>query len=319
MPTSPANASPATAAPDTDQGSAARPRARRDQTIEALRIISAFGIVVFHAHARGYETGFAGLVVFIAISTMFEGSLNWTRVRSLTALARTLLLPWAFWFVAFALLNRVAHKPVLPGGLSPLGLLAGTSIHLWYLPYMFAVLVLLNLAKQHVTQRWLFRLTVLAGTLALFSAPLWYGQLPALTRPLPQWAQAMPAVLIGLALGLAPLLRAEGLAGLAVLAAAFLYAVAAGLPGFSLPYAVGVAALVLAMAIKRIGLPAWFNVQPVADCMFGVYLVHLLGLTVTNRLLGPSTFAGSALAFAGCLVAVYTARKFVPASRAVLG
>jgi hypothetical protein len=278
------------------------PRVVRNQAIEALRILSAFGIVVFHAHAPGFDLAYAGLVVFLALSPMFECSANWHRVRSAASLATTLLAPWAFWFVVYGLVNILGHKAHPTGWpCGPLGLLAGTSIHLWFLPFMFMVLVLLNAAKPRVDRQILLWLSAIVGTTLLAGAPLWHEGWAELPRPLAQWMQGLPAVFGGLVVGLTRGKSMASFGGMVALLAGLVVAVTAALPGLSAPYLVGTIALGLTLAISHRGLPAWFNVQPVADCMFGVYLLHPLALTATNRLIGPATLVGATMAFIASL------------------
>lgn len=289
----------------------------RNQAIESLRILSAFGIVVFHARAPGYEIFYSGLVVFLALSPMFETSTNWHRIRSVTSLAKTFMIPWLFWFVVFGVLNAVTHKPILSGGWNVLGVLAGTSIHLWFLPFMFAILVVLNGAKPRVSRTALLWMAVVAVSALLVTAPLWQEARDAWPRPVPQWAQALPAVLGGIVVGLAA--GGAGTVALGILCAALTVAAFADVPGISVPYAIGAIALGLATLAGRMRLPPSYNVQPLANCMFGVYLIHPLALSAFNRLVGQATFTGAALAFLVSLFVVWMAQRAVPQSRLVIG
>jgi hypothetical protein len=117
----------------------------------------------------------------------------------------------------------------------------------------------------------------------------------------------LPAALIGVALrerlGLA--ISAMGLA-----ACSFW-----NVPGISLPYAVGGAAVIAALHLPR---SVW-NVESVSSCMFGVYLVHIAFLGVFNRLLIPRELSTAAAAFLAALFGVWLIRRLLPEAKIVLG
>jgi hypothetical protein len=126
-------------------------------------------------------------------------------------------------------------------------------------------------------------------------------------------------VLAGIALGCAGRAGKAGVAGLALVGAGLVAAVLEQLPGIGLQYTLGIVASAIAVLTGREWFPRSINVQPIADCMLGVYLVHLLALAVGSKLLGHGTSASAVFAFLLSLAAVWLARRHLPLSRKVLG
>lgn len=248
--------------------------------------------MVYHAGAPGPEYGYSGLVVFLALSAFFVR-------RKPVSLVRRILVPWGFWLIVYGAFKAVAGNPIFLD-IDPLSaVLAGTSLHLWYLPFIF-------LASWAI---WLTRATPLAGALIaaamLLSSPWWRDL--GIMAPYAQWLQALPAIGIGLAL--------RGRVSMAIAVAAVAICFALQVKGMSIPYLVGTAALLAAMRLPRLQL----NVEPLSSCMYGVYLVHILALVVFNRITGEGQFLTAVLAFAFSCAGVWIARRFVPATRLVLG
>jgi hypothetical protein len=122
-----------------------RMTASRRQDIEWLRVLACLGIVWYHARGPGEEFALAGLIVFVMLSVVLAHPREEPLKDRLHARAERLLLPWIFWWGVYAVLDVVtgragrwtaAEWPVL--------LLAGPSIHLWYLPFMFFVLLAMD-------------------------------------------------------------------------------------------------------------------------------------------------------------------------------
>jgi hypothetical protein len=271
------------------------PQLARNQSIEAVRILAAFGIVLFHSGAAGSELGYSGLVVFTALATYFAGS-------GAAKLARRVLVPWAFWTVFYLGWRFAADGSPFHEGLSPVAsVLYGT--HLWFLPFIFAV----NLALSFATARWV-PLACGIGAFALLAASPWWRELQlASGAPVTQFLHAIPAALLGVAF--------RQRVGMAVSAAGLVVCLLWSVPGVSLPYAVGGFAVLVAMLLPRL---PW-NIEAVSACMMGVYLVHIAALGVFNRITGPASLITVLAAFVASLAGVLIVRKWVPASRWVLG
>jgi len=103
-------------------------RPPRNQAIESLRVVAAFGIVAFHAKVAGAQAFYAGLVVFLFLAPMFEAGPNWLRKRGTGELARTLLLPYAFWYLFYLAANFFVGKPLFVDWVFISVLAAGPSL-----------------------------------------------------------------------------------------------------------------------------------------------------------------------------------------------
>jgi hypothetical protein len=250
----------------------------RRQDIEALRLLSAFGIVWFHTGTVGVPGGgwgYAGLVAFLALSVQLGGRRGQADAATLKRRARRLLLPWACWFGIYGLWNAHQGLPLLAADQHPVAaVLAGTSIHLWYLPFMFMVLVGLDVLKAHAPPA---LLSAAAGGLAIAgvaSAPWWRPISLGWPYPLLQWADAAAPVLLGVFLsGASALPRALRLA----LSAGVVLAAAAILPfqWLGLPMLLGSLA---ALLVHGGGLAGRIRIdlRPASDCTLGIYLCHSL-------------------------------------------
>jgi hypothetical protein len=294
-------------------------RTKRNQAVETLRIVCAYGIVQFHAHAGEWHFAYTGLIVFIVLSPMIDVLINWDRIRSPAALARSLLVPWAFWMIVYGAVNLALHKPLLPSGYTFGSTLIGTSGHLWFMPFIFGVLVILNALKSTTTPLALFWSSAIAATALMATAFLWRPVSLDWRVPLNQWIYAAPPALAGIALGCAGRSGKAGTAGLALVATGLIAAIFEQLPGIGVQYTLGITASAIAVLTGDKWFPRSISVQPIADCMPGVYLVHLLALAVGSKLLGHGTIASVVFAFLLSLGAVWLARRYAPVSRRVLG
>lgn len=248
---------------------------QRRQDIELLRLLSAFGIVWFHTRAYGGAVGYSGLIAFLILSITLGGKSGAPDVDTLWRRAQRLLVPWLFWFAIYSALNLRQGDSFIPldNGVAA-GVMAGPSIHLWYLPFVFLMLVALDLVKAHVPARALARA---AGTLALVNvatAPWWRPVTLTWPYPLLQWADAIGPVLVGVFLLCANTLAAwqrNAIAAMLVLSAIGV----AGFNSIGVSDAIGFAAcLVIASGILDGRIPV--RVQALSDATFGIYLSHIL-------------------------------------------
>jgi hypothetical protein len=284
----------------------------RRQDIEALRLLSAFGIVWFHTGQAGGRVAYAGLIAFLSLSLLLGGRRGRPDAATLRHRTRRLLLPWGIWFTVYGLWNRSQGLPVLPVDLAPVGaVLAGPSIHLWYLPFLFACLAGLDVLRARLPPA---RLSTTAGLLAAAvtaSAPWWRPVTLGLPYPLLQWADAAAPVLLGVFLlgsdRLAPGLK-RTIAGLNLLVAAAVVP----FDWIGLPLLLGQAAVLLidsgrTSAWVRCDLTAW------SGATFGVYLCHSLvfALLLQWGALPPALLPWAI--FGGALAVAMSVRAFVPA------
>ena len=293
-------------------------RPHRGQAIEALRIIATFAIVAFHEKVAFSDVVYSGLIVFLILSPMLDIHYNWDRVRSVKVLAERLLMPWAFWMLIYAAINVVRGNSIIMKGEGVSGLLYGTSSHLWFLPFIFLVLVALNVWKQWINQKILFWASAVCAVVFLANAAAWQGLVLSLPPPFAQWLHAAPAVLIGIVFGLVGRNWPPAVAALAALAIALLLLISNALPGLSFPYAIGVISVAAVVMWGPRLWPGW-DVQPIADCMLGVYLSHMAWLSVFRPLTGSGSYLNATVSFFVALLVVYLARRYIPKSKYALG
>ncbi len=291
----------------------------RNQAIEALRILAALAIVAFHAQLGDYRWWHAGLVVFVFLAALFavrpgEGQ------RSALAIVRRLIVPFAFWYAVYLAANYAMGRPLLLADNAVTAVLAGPSFHLWFLPFaalLFMIITQITRLSLRL-QQFCGVVCALGGYAALFASAMWFPLLWDLPVPLTQWGHAFPAALLGIAAGLQ--LREDRFSrklilfciGPALIGRIF------GISSIVLAYYAGFLAISLMMVLSRYW-PERLSVQPIADCMFGVYLTHIIALAVAARLVERGSIAQVIIAFALSLAAVWAARRFVPVSKAVLG
>ena len=246
--------------------------------------------------------------------------------------ARRLLLPWLVWFAVYGGVNVARGGDIVPAGQGLLaGTLAGPSVHLWYLPFAFGCLLLLDVARAHVPAR---ALALAAGVLAVglvAAVPAWRPVSLQLHAPLLQWADALAPVAVGV------FWRGAGGLPRAVVAAvsAALLAAVVGVcvatnwgAGFGPALLLGFVATgwlvartprvmqqaVTQQAVERdMAAPRYrLNLQPLSDCTFGIYLVHsgvFLFLLLTGYV--PEPFLPEAI-FVLSLALVYSLRRLAP-------
>jgi hypothetical protein len=292
----------------------------RDQSIETLRILATFGTVAYHAGAPFHEFAYSSLIVFLALSPMVDTRFNWDRRRPVEALVAALLIPWAFWTLLYGAVNLLLHRPLFPEGPASTGILYGTSQHLWFLPFMFAVLLLLNILKRHIRPSVLFWFCTIMTATLLVTVSLWRPVSFTFPPPFPQWIHAAPAVFAGGVLGLAGKMnRGSRLAATLIVAMGLVVAMLAWLPDIGIPYACGIVMIALVARFGPGRLPPTWNVQPLASCMMGVYLSHMILLRIFGAITGHGNYVTVTLAFVTGSLGVWMARRFLPATKRILG
>lgn len=254
---------------------AAVERPARQHSLDALRIAAAAGIVWFHAdpHAQSAHIGNAGLPVFLLL--VGYAVANTARRRPLGEYvqerARRLLVPFAAWYAAYCIEVAVVAGPEQLAArltLSPLATVQGPALHLWLLLFAFGISALAALALRPVVPGRTTFSALGAGALAVLGAQ------PALAPPEPiaQWWYALPAVLVGLALGHA---EERERRWLSVLLGAGVLAVCAltypRSPGAAVEYAIG---CTLAIAATQVRIPPVPAIARGAELTLGVYVLH---------------------------------------------
>lgn len=269
------------------------------QGIDLARFVAAFGVVVAHALASPRDwVGHLALAVFL-ILTAFLAMQSAQRAGGTYAFlprARRLILPWLVWSAFFRLLDMAISDS--PDRFQPLtdpwSLLYGSYIHLWFLPFVGLAMVLVGPVVKYVTtpERLMIGSVLLTG----LSAPLfWAHEALSLPEPLPQWAFALPAYVLGLLLGVGhPMGKAwvPLLAGVAMTALAVI--LGQGAP-WTITLLIGLAGFELFWRLPLRG--AWL--KHLGQVSFGIYLIHPFFMLVAYKLIGPraESLLGAALAF----------------------
>ncbi len=265
------------------------PPHNREWSFEYLRILAAFGVVWFHTGTEQFHwLGASGLYVFFLISLVLLA--RTPTEQPLAAFAagklRRLMVPWVFWALFFLLIALIRLWRHGTHFFEPWMILAGFSLHLWYLPCLFCASVALYWMRR---SRPFF--DTLSGVAVLAAAGLVLlvvnGMLRPQTPPLAQWMAAVPVTLLGFALGRMLLIPNAQQRRLAI--AAF-------------------TACTLAACVVRMRIPAWHTED---DMM----IVHGFGLFLVARCL-PLPKTKAVLHFAPLTLGIYLMHPFV---RDVLG
>lgn len=263
------------------------------QSIDLARFVAALGVVMAHALASvPSESGqmapvghvslglFLILTAFLAVQSAERAGGRYDWIARVPRLA----VPWLFWSAFFRLLDELVFPP--PGGFhllsDPWTLLIGSTIHLWFLPFVMLAMVLVQPVARLVSSA--RRLGLALGLFVLVSVPLFaaHGALP-LPEPLAQWSYALP--LYGYGLLLAPAHRL-GRAGWPLLAMAALTLLAVPLSGAAAwAFAPLGAALVFEgfwrLPLRHRWLPGLGRVA------FGIYLMHPFFVLFAFKAFGP--------------------------------
>lgn len=161
----------------------------RNGSIDILRLIGAFGIILFHCGAPYASIGLAALPMFVMLLVYFGAG------TPLSASANRLLKIWVIWSAIYALL-KIAQSTVsgtdMGNEFEPWMVWTGTSIHLWFLPFCALFLGLNAWALRHLPDRALIAVACVLSTLCVITAQT--------TAPIPlaQWVTVIPAAFTGL-------------------------------------------------------------------------------------------------------------------------
>lgn len=282
---------------------------RRD--IELLRIVSAFGIVWFHSQSIGHEVSYGSLIFFLLLSTYLAGLCTQPPADFVGRRAKRLLLPWGWWFLIYGLVNLWGGRPLIPPNDEILlSILAGPSIHLWYLPFMFGCLIIFDVLRMLIRISWLAYGSVALAIVLLLTTSFWRLNALQMGAPVAQYAQALPAVLIGVFFS-----RFDALHGLAkwvivlLIFSAAAYAVSA--EGVGIPYLVGISAGLFLIVPQNI-LTSIKIPSSVSQCMLGVYLVHPIILGVAAKMSFTSQVWAAVFAFTLSTALVFLVRTYAP-------
>lgn len=300
--------------PDSDSPRPGKPALRQD--IEILRILSAFGIVWFHSGFDRTGIGYSGLVVFLVLSAYLAAARPPAGVpfgRILARRALRMLSPWAVWMAAYGIRNHIIDRNIVEtdrGWIN--GVLAGTNIHLWYLPYMFAVTVGLDLAIPRLRRSWMGAVAAV-GAIALLSTPqIWRPWAATHGYPTVQYIHGIAAIFAGVFLAaFNDLPKRWSLPLLAMLFATCAVDFWLKIEGVGTAYLTGIV-LCSWVLLRPPKLPSRLDVRTISGCMFGVYLSHIFfdrwyyGFPRLPELAQPF------LTFSSALLLTWALRRFLP-------
>lgn len=282
----------------------------RRQDIELLRIFSAFGIVLFHA--TGNDIAYSSLIIFVILSMFLAGvekrelTVNLVKKR-----LRRLIFPWITWFVVYGAFNLVRQKNFFPvnNGIVA-GILAGPSIHLWYMPFIFWCILFYDVVKNNFSRKIISYASPIFAALILFLTPFWREVSIGLGAPLAQYAHALAAIFIGIYFSY--------FNGQNKYFSIFVLTLIVISSIVSFPFKdVGVtyffAILCSLLLISKFGEKFQkIDFSPVSQCMLGVYFVHAMVLELVSKLLPGAGLLIPFLVFLISTLAVYIAIRLFP-------
>jgi surface polysaccharide O-acyltransferase-like enzyme len=171
------------------------------QDIELLRIFSAFGIVWFHSPITiGKHIAYSGLIIFLIISTYFS-SHPYKKIKSFSDKARRLLVPWLLWFLFYGLINIMLGKAFIDTNKSIIeGILSGTKIHLWFMPFIFMAVIFFDFIKKYIKKDYMNLICTFFIVTILFTSDIWKPYTAKLGSPWWQYANALVGLFIGVIL-----------------------------------------------------------------------------------------------------------------------
>ncbi|MFN3254029.1 acyltransferase family protein [Roseibium album] len=271
----------------------------RNGSVDLLRFVGAIGIIQFHCGTPGHSISLAALPMFVILLVYFgEGS-------DLGSSARRLIAPWLIWSAVYAVL-KIAQSVVSGTSLSsefaPWMLFAGTSIHLWFLPFAFVFLCASTTVPERLPLAALWTLCLVLSAVAL-----WAFNTQTVPAPFTQWLAVISAACTGLLMSRTQ----NSLLPPTVLAFCAATAFFLGVEGITDQLLIAGLAVVLAMEVH---LQQSALTDFLSNISFGLYLSHpavlaavLYVVPVNSPLLFPLVAAGS-------LAATLVVKKVFPAS-----
>jgi surface polysaccharide O-acyltransferase-like enzyme len=260
-------------------------KAARLANVERLRVFAMLEIVCFHDHAdRLPWVGGLGLPTFLLLTNLFNTTLTQKRgvAKFLEDKRERLFMPWLFWsavYLVLAIQSAFRHGVPLHDALSWMMILAGTSSHLWFVPFALfsaGLVAGVQYSTRHLPDRPVAYSALGAGVAVLACCAVLADR--PFEAPIPQWIIAISSAFFGLGLG--RLVLAEGALKFRHVWPLALVALAGALAGqlyfhsfLVWRYAVSLL-LVLAMLLR----PG--KAEPISKflspLLFGIYLAHHL-------------------------------------------
>jgi hypothetical protein len=288
---SPSSAAPSAVSPPAPAATSTTPtlkakveKAARLANVERLRVLAMLEIVRYHDHGdRLTLVGGLGLPTFLLLTNLFNCTLTHKRgpAKFMQDKRKRLVVPWVFWslfYGAWLFWGAFRHGQPVSEVLSWQMILAGTSSHLWFVPFAFASATLVASA-QYFTRTLPDRATGYAAVVVGAAVLIGIGLMPPreYAAPIPQWLLSTPSAFLGFALGRlviadGPQFRVRTAWPIALGAAALATYCALFAPNFLMQrYATSIL-LVLAVLLVP-GRPEPVS-QFMSPLLFGIYLSH---------------------------------------------
>lgn len=259
-------------------------KAARLANVERLRVLAMLEIVRYHDHNdRLVLVGGLGLPTFLLLTNLFNCTLTHKRGpdKFMADKRQRLVVPWIFWslfYGVFLAISAYRHHEPLSEVFSWNMILAGTSSHLWFVPFAFASAGAVA-AAQHLTRNLPDRAT---GNVALAIGAvvlIGLGLLPEreYIAPIPQWLLSTPSAFLGFALGRlvladGPQFRLKTALPIAVGALAMSLYCGLFFPNFLMQrYSTSILLVLAALLVHGKPEPVSTFLSPL---LFGIYLAH---------------------------------------------
>jgi surface polysaccharide O-acyltransferase-like enzyme len=257
---------------------------RRFHNLDRFRIIAALGVVWFHTEGLpGRSVAYGGLCFFLLTSFMLIGMKRHEAIRdALRKRFSRLIVPWLFWCAVYMILQIARLILGVEPNLAPYMVLTGTSIHLWYLPYVFVIAMAFHLLQAKIRTDKAAAIAVVTATISVVfcvAVPIAQRFLQT-SEPVSQWLYGITACVSGWVVGRFVMTNEKKLGvvkSVVFLAAIILTCVSMVLCGFPFlgwSYVTGIGLFALALL-----LPNWDAndlLRRSTSMSMGIYLVHPL-------------------------------------------
>lgn len=278
--------------------------------LDLFRVVAMFGVVWYHSNINfGHEVSYSSLVFFLAVSVYLSGNSKKSFREYIVDRFNRLILPWLFWFILFGVVSLLRGRPFLQvDGGALAAVLSGTSIHLWFLPYIFFVSIFFDFLRRIVNVNIVGSFTLFSLLILLAFVCEWRGTSLGFGYPWAQYFHGAAPVLLGFFLSLRIQWRLWAVWAV-ITSVLILSYLAIPAVGVGLPYLIGFSMfLVIHFGLFRFESPRWLAF--LGSLMFGVYLVHPLFLDTFDFYIDEKMIALPLLAFSSSLLFVVLTVRF---------
>ena len=262
--------------------------------IDILRIVSSFGIILFHSGIVWNEISSSALICYLILSgylSHFDKKRSFS--ESFVYRFNRLMVPWLFWFFVYGILNIIRGKTFLPEQFGFfVGILHGTSIHLWYVPFIFILLLFFDFIKKLFSKKQLSVLSSFFAVAILLATPLWRNFSFELGYPFAQYFHAISAFFVGIFFLLQESIHYRAAQSIFI-ALIFVSLSVSVFSGVGLPYLIGIFSCSILISkehlrfLKCVILKSKIlsrSILVFSKASFGVYLVHVALLSVSKNI-----------------------------------